>query len=69
MSDWLIAVLAWVGFSPILGIALGKFIGRADELSRTHGDPALNLRRPAALPVVIATQAVPAKAYSRSLTS
>jgi hypothetical protein len=71
MSGWVIVVLAWVGFSPILGLVLGRFLGRADDLAQRAGDPALNLRRPDALPAFVATQLVPSKPagpYSLSRT-
>ena len=61
MNDVVLGLLAWVGFSPIAGIAVGNFLRRTDERSRAHGDPAMNLRRPELLPRVVATQTVQCK--------
>jgi hypothetical protein len=58
MNVYVIAILAWVAFSPVFGVVLGAVLRRA---GRPAGDPGLNYGRPAGLPVVIAHQVVAVK--------
>jgi hypothetical protein len=61
MNGYVIALLAWLGFSPVLGVAVGTFLRRADEAPRRLGDPSLNVGRPKGVPYVITNQVVAAK--------
>lgn len=38
MNNYLIAVLAWIGFSPIFGVVIGNFLRRADENAGAYGE-------------------------------
>lgn len=65
MNDYVIAILAWIGFSPILGLALGRLLHRSGR--PVSGDPFLNRGRPPGLPCFVANQVVAVKhASSRS---
>jgi hypothetical protein len=61
MNVYVMAILAWVGFSPVFGVAVGTMLRRAGRRPRALGDPFLNHGRPHGLPCVVANQVVPFK--------
>ena len=64
MNNYGLALLAWIGFSPIAGIAVGNFLRRADEKTRACGDRAVNVYRPDRLSQASALQVVRVKQAS-----